>query len=102
MPKRRPRKSDAIRELLTMSPEMRNSEIIAALAAKKIKVSAAHISNLRKAMAAGKGRRTPARPPAAKDRVSLAALMEAMRLADRLGGVDRAAELFRTLAALRG
>lgn len=102
MPKRHGHKSDAVRELLTANPEVRNTEIIALLAAKKIKVTPALVSNLRKRMSTGGPLGKPGRPRKGAQDVSVASLVEAKRLADQLGGVSRTLDLLRILERVSG
>lgn len=84
--------------------EARPRDVIAALAAKGVEVSSAQVSNVKKALAGGgavkakPGRKKTSR--ASSDAVSLDTLLEAKRLAERLGGVDAAKRALDVLSRL--
>lgn len=76
-------KAQAIRdEFSTQGLEARPKDIIAALKAKGVDVSSAQVSNIKATF----GR--PKRGPGASGPLSLELLMEAKKLADRLGGIE--------------
>jgi len=95
MAKRRHNKSALIREIQAEKPDATAKEIVDALAAKRVKVTAAYIYALK----AKKGTAKNGKPkPAALDGVE--ALVRAKKMADALGGVDKARELLAALAQL--
>jgi len=89
MAKRRHNKAALIREIEAEKPDATASEVVAAIAAKRVKVTPAYIYALR---AKGNGK------PKAVSGVE--ALVKAKKMADQLGGVDAARELLATLAKL--
>ena len=107
MARRKQSKSDAIRAALTeLGAEARNRDLIAHLAAKKVKVSAQMVSTVR-ARANGKlatanGARRPGRPgrKPANGSVSLAALLSAKQLVSDAGSVDAAKQTLDALSQL--
>lgn len=115
--KRANSKSAAIREYITAHPEAGPTAVCAALKAKGVAISPAHVSNVKAAMARkakksagsassnGHARRKPGRPgrasSAAVDAVSLSQLVEARNFAAHVGGVDQAVALLQTLAKLQ-
>lgn len=106
-------KSSAIREYMKANPEAGPTAITAALKAKGIEITPAHVSNVKAAMlkkqakaAGGNGaaRRKPGRPSrkaAGQETVSLGALIEARKFAAQVGGVDSAVTLLQSLAKLQ-
>lgn len=102
-----PNKAQAIRDILNSSGmQTPTKDVVKTLSDQGIVVSAAHVSNIKaqlrkgggKSGANGAGRR--GRKPAG-DQVSVAALMEAKRLADRLGGIEQARAIFDALSRLQ-
>jgi hypothetical protein len=91
MAKRRHNKAALIREIEAAKPNSTAAEIVAALAAKKVKVTPAYIYALR---AKGNGR------PKAAGLSGVDALVRAKKMADQLGGIDKAREMLTTLALL--
>lgn len=89
MAKRRHNKAALIRQIEAEKPDATAAEIVAALAAKRVKVTPAYIYALR---AKGNGK------PAALSGID--ALVKAKKMADALGGVDAARELLAALAKL--
>jgi hypothetical protein len=83
-------KAAKIREYLAKHPDAKAADVVAALKSQRVKVSAAHVYQLKTAN--GKPRR------AKGDKYT--ALIEAKKLADKLGGVDRAREAVNALAKL--
>jgi hypothetical protein len=99
-----PNKAQAIRDILNASGKQTpTKDVVKALGEQGIVVSAAHVSNIKAQLRRaggtnGAGRR--GRRPAA-DSVSIAALMEAKRMADRLGGIEQARAVFEALSRLQ-
>ncbi len=89
MAKRSRSKAAKIRALLAARPEASTKEIIETLAAQRVRVSPAQVYNLRSTM----GKR-PARSN------GYAPLMQAKRLADAMGGVEKARAALDVLAKL--
>jgi len=95
MAKRRHNKAALIREMQTEKPHATANEIVEALAAKKVKVTAAYIYALKSKVSTAKNGKPKS---AALDGVK--ALVQAKKMADALGGVDKARELLAALAQL--
>jgi len=107
-------KTQAVKNYLAANPEAGPTEISAALKAQGIDVSTNYVSNIKLKMGFKKKRRkkkaakaeaaTPeaaaAGPAAAEDQISLAALLEAKKLIEKLGGVDAAKRAILALAQL--
>ena len=87
-------KAAKIRAYLASNPDAKAADVVAALKAQRVKVSVAHVYQLKAAN--GKPKR---RAKAAKGDM-LTALLEAKKLADKLGGVDRAREALNALAKI--
>jgi hypothetical protein len=90
MAKRRHNKAALIREIQAQKPDATANEIVAALAAKKVKVTPAYIYALR----AKNGK------PKAGAVKGVDALVKAKKMADALGGVDAAREMLAWVAKL--
>lgn len=86
-------KAAKIREYLAAHPNAKATDVVAALKAQRVKVSAAHVYQLK---SNGKPKR---RAKEAKSD-TITALIEAKKLADKLGGVERAREAVNALAKL--
>jgi len=114
--KRANSKSAAIREYVATHPDAGPTAVCAALKAKGITISPAHVSNVKAAMVKkakksagsassnGRARRKPGRrgrPAGAGDSVSLSQLVEARKFAAQVGGVDHAVSLLQSLAKLQ-
>lgn len=102
-------KAELIREMLReLGGDARNKDVIAKLKEKSIVVSPAQVSNVKLAVARKAGirlrgrRRRGARALAGArgDNVSLGTLIAAKRLAESLGGLDRARRALDALAKL--
>ena len=91
-------KSAAVREYLAANPGTRTIDVVAALKQQGIRVSAQTVSNLKGKTSKGTGKKRQAakthRSPSIED------LIEAKKLADRLGGVDKARAAIAVLAKL--
>jgi hypothetical protein len=96
MTKRANSKAAKIRALLAERSDAKASEIVAALAAQKVKVTPAQVYNLKSTMgkAGGNGK------PAAKKSGGYESLIQAKRLADAMGGVEKARAALDVLAKL--
>jgi hypothetical protein len=95
MAKRRHNKAALIREIQAQKPDATAKEIVDTLAAKKVKVTAAYIYTLK----AKNGKPTDGRGKSAS-LGGVDALVKAKKMADQLGGIDKARELLATLAQL--
>lgn len=101
-------KSELIREILNGGADVRNKDVIATLKDRKIVVSPAQVSNVRTAMGKNgarklrrRGRIARGRPAmSTHDSVSLTSLIAAKKLAEAMGGVDRARIALDALAKL--
>ncbi len=101
-------KSELIREILNGGADVRNKDVIATLKDRKIVVSPAQVSNVRTAMGKNgsiklrrRGRIARGRPAVSShDSVSLTSLIAAKKLAEAMGGVDRARVALDALAKL--
>ena len=103
--RRRPgSKSEAIRaELAALGQNVATRDVVASLATKGIRVSAAHVSNVK----SGAASKTPGSPQgrraglnAPNDLVSMEALLDAKRLVDRTGGLEQAKRTLDLLSLL--
>lgn len=92
-------KSAAIREFLAANPGAMPREVVAALKDKGIRVSSPMVSVLKGKMKGGSGLRG-ARRGWRVGILGIEALVEAKKLADRLGGVAKAQEALAALAKL--
>ena len=95
MAKRKHNKSALIREFMAKKPDATAKEIVDALAAKKVKVTAAYIYALKAKNGKPKAGKAKSTALGGVD-----ALVKAKKMADQLGGVDQARELLATLAQL--
>jgi len=103
-------KSDAVRAYLASNPDASPATVAEALKKKGVKISvslAAAVKYAKKGKKAGRpmGRRGPGRPRMAtrasgNGSLNMDALVEAKRLADRMGGIDAAREALALLAQL--
>jgi len=103
-------KSDAVRAYLASNPDASPATVAAALKKKGIKISislASAVKYAKKGKKAGRsmGRRGPGRPRLAarasgNGSVNLESLVDAKRLAERLGGIDAAREALALLSKL--
>jgi hypothetical protein len=101
-----PSKSDSIRAYLAENPKAGPTEIAQALAAKGIEVSIPLVSALKaKAKGGGRGKKRGAtrggrKTTAGGSKVSLETLLAAKKMAQQLGGVDKAREALDLLEKL--
>jgi hypothetical protein len=109
---RKPRansKSGAVRAYFEQHPQAGPTEVANALTKQGIKISPAHVSNVKASMkrragtngrATGRGGRRGR--PAGGDAVSLSNLLETRAFVVRVGGVEKASALVAALAKLQG
>lgn len=90
-------KSAAIREYLAANPGTKTKDVVAALKLNKIRVSAQMVSTLKGKVGSGASKR---RVAAKSGSPSIEDLVEAKKLADQLGGVDKAKAAIAVLAKL--
>jgi hypothetical protein len=107
-----PNKSDAIRAVFKAKPDLGPTAVCEELKKQGIAATPALVSNVKAAMlkkagvkkTARRGRkpgRKPGRPPGVnKDTVSLGALLEAREFADKVGGIEKAEAILKTLGKL--
>lgn len=101
-------KSDEIRAYKHNNPEARPKDIVAALGERGITVSSALVSNVLNAANKKAGKRKAVRrkakpgpkPRAASQTVDLNALVEAKVFASKVGGVEKAQSILKTLGRL--
>ena len=92
MAKRANSKAAKIRAILAERPDAKAKEIVEALAAQKVKVSIAQVYNVKATSGNGK--------PATKKTSGYEALIQAKKLADAMGGVEKARAALGVLAKL--
>ena len=96
--------SQLIRDHLAANPDDGPKAIVAALAKKGVKVSEGLASNVKYSSKKAKrrGRKRPGvKPPAVSDKVSLSTLVQAKKMAEQLGGVEKARDALSALAKLQ-
>ena len=98
MAKRANSKAAKIRALLAERPDAKAKEVVEALAAKKVKVSAAQVYMVKSASGNASGGN--GRPKAKKAAGGYESLIQAKRLADAMGGVEKAKAAMDVLARL--
>jgi len=102
--RRRINKAQAIRDVLDeMGRDTAPKVVIANLGTKRIKVSAAQVSNIKADLARKAGDYKPTRTrrgAKANGEISVASLLAVKHLADKLGGVENARRALDTLAQL--
>jgi hypothetical protein len=100
-------RSQHVREYLSGKPDATPKEIVAALAARGVKLSVGLASNVKYTSGPGakRGKRTvrkrKPRKAAASSGVTIQELVEAKKLADSLGGIDAARSALDALATLQ-
>lgn len=108
--RRRGNKSALIREYFDSHPAAGPSEVVAALAEKKVRVTPTLVSNVKSRMqhggsTAGKRRRgrpgRPGRRPAGEAALTVSVLVEAKRLAESAGSLDAARQALDALSKLQ-
>lgn len=103
MAKRRVNKSEKIREYFDAHPGAKPQEVVEALSKKRIKVTAAAVSQVKWQMANKKGKKGGTRRRGRKTNgdVDLSTLMAAKKLADQMGGIDQARQALDALSKLQ-
>ena len=101
MAKKKVNKAQLIKDALAATPDASPAEIAKSL--KKHGITAAYVSNIKSTAQPKKKRGRPAGKKAgtSSDKVSLGQLVKAKKLADALGGVDKAKGLLDAVAKLR-
>jgi len=97
-------KSQAIRDYAKANPKAGPKEIAETLTKQGIKVTPGLVSNVKtmaKKRRRAKRKPAPATKPAVSDRVSLSTLVQAKKMAEQLGGVDKAKRALAALAKLQ-
>ena len=98
-------KSQAIRDHLAKHPDDGLKAIVAALGKKKIKVTDSLVSHVKYASAGKKKRRrkkkTATTQPTVSDKISISTLVQAKKMADQLGGIEKAKTALAALAKLQ-
>jgi hypothetical protein len=108
MAKRKVNKTQAVKDFLAENPDAATNDVVAAMKKQRIVVSANYVSTIKsnlkgggkaKKKVAAKKKAAP-KKKAADDKISLSALMEAKKLAAKLGGIEKAKEAISALAQL--
>ena len=105
--KKKVNKSAAIRDFMAKKPSAGPTEVSRALTKKGIKVSPSMVSNVKATAEKKKGRRgrppgkKRGRKPQATDKISVAVLVSAKKLADQLGGIEKAKAALDAIAKLQ-
>ena len=100
MAKKKVNKTQLIKDALAKNPKASPIEIPEGL--KKNGISAQYVSTVKSSLKAKKPTKTAKKKVAKKsDMVSLGDLVKASRLAEELGGVDKAQEMLNALAKLK-
>lgn len=99
--KREVNKTAAVAELLASKKNASPKELAEALNAKGIDISAAYVSTIKTNLKKKKGRKAGRGRRSGGDEVSLATLVEAKKLAEKLGGVEVAKQALDALARLQ-
>jgi hypothetical protein len=93
-------KSAKIREALTAHPQASVKDIIAGLKAQKVKVVPAQVYAIRSTMGNSSAKSGPPKSKAKPRSNEFAALIQAKKMADAMGGVDKARAALDVLAQL--
>lgn len=93
--------SSQIREYFQTNPNAGPTEVVKALAEKKVTVTPTLVSNVKARMLKGATGKRGRRPGSVRGQVSVNVLVEAKRFADHLGSVEVAMHALDTLAKLR-
>ena len=91
-------KTELIRDAIAAKPEATPVEIAKQLS--KHKVTPNYVSTVKSKMGKKKAKKVAKKKPAS-DKISLNDLVKASRLAEELGGVDKAQEMLNALAKLK-
>ena len=109
MAKRKVNKTQAVKDFLAENPDAATNDVVAAMKAKGIVVSANYVSTIKSSVKGkGKGKKkvaakkkgAPKKQEATDDKILLSALKEAKKLAERLGGIEEAKQAISALAQL--
>ena len=99
MAKRKVNKAQLIKDALAANPKATPIEIAKSL--KKHGITANYVSNIKFTKKKKRGRPPAKKSATTSDKISLGALVKAKKLADELGGVDKAKSLLDAVAKLR-
>ena len=97
-------KSQAVRDALKANPEVGPKETAETLTKQGIEVSAGFVSTIKtqaKNKRQTKKKAAPAAKPAVSDKVSISTLVQAKKMAEQLGGVEKAKAALEALAKLQ-
>ena len=98
-------KSQAIRDHLTKQPDDGPKAVVAALRTKKIKVTEGLVSKVKGASAGKRKRRRKKKAATTQstvsDKISISTLVQAKKMADQLGGIEKARTALAALAKLQ-
>jgi hypothetical protein len=104
MAKKKVNKSQAIRDYAEAHPDAGPTEIAAALKKEKIQVTSALVSTVKTVAKKKKGRGRKKAASGAKpasDKIALSSLIQAKKMAESLGGVEKAQTALAALAKLQ-
>ena len=97
-------KSQAIRDHLADHPDDGAKAIVAALGKKKIKVTEGLVNNVKYALSGKKKpwkKKAANTQPTVSDKISISTLVQAKKMADQLGGIEKARTALAALAKLQ-
>ncbi len=98
-------KSQAIRNHLAKQPDDGPKTVVAALGKKKITVTESLVSHVKYALAGKKKRRRKKKAATTQrtvsDKISISTLVQAKKMADQLGGIEKAKTALAALAKLQ-
>lgn len=94
-------KAQAIREAIERTPEAKAQEIVAAVKEQGLKVTPQMVYSLKTRAAAGPKKKRGRRNATSNGTLSIDTLILAKKLADQLGGVEKAKEAMDALAKLQ-
>ena len=104
MAKKKPvNKTEMIREYYKKNGKATPTDIVAEMKKRNVAVTANYVSNVKSGMKKKTTKMKAVKKKAAKksDKLSLGDLVKASRLAEELGGVDKAQEMLNALAKLK-
>jgi hypothetical protein len=96
-------KTQVIKDMLAADPSASPKVVSADLATKGIKASPTYVSSIKSKLKGSHGRKRKGKKRRARDKgdaISIEALVEAKRFADKLGGVGKVKAIFDALAKL--
>ena len=97
-------KSQAIRDHLEEQPDDGPKAVVAALGKKKIEVTEGLVNNVKYALSGKKKRRkkkAATTQPTVSDKISISTLVQAKKMADQLGGIEKAKTALAALTKLQ-